>query len=163
MNPIYNYKKKIQYSITKFFPNKKKLITNNKRKIQSSITKFFPNKNDLITVKIDSNQSNGEAEGSKSAESSPCLRLSRRRSSKSEINPARKYRTIKGPAKKLNVIGSDVGVKAAANKVIENTQMRQGLRIVDPLKKPIKLKVSRNTGSSKARPKSKIILNTKSR
>ena len=56
-----------------------------------------------------------------------------------------------------------MGVKAAANKVIENTQMRQGLRIVDPLKKPIKLKVRRKTGSSKAKPKSKIILKTKSR
>ena len=70
---------------------------------------------------------------------------------------------IKGPARKLMVIGSDVGVKAAAAKVIEKTQIRQGLKIVDPRKKPIKLKVNRNTGNSKANPKSKIILSTKSK
>jgi hypothetical protein len=57
MNTKPNNKRKIQYSITKFFPNKV-LKPNNKRKIQSSITKFFTNKKDLINTKIDSNQSN---------------------------------------------------------------------------------------------------------
>ena len=60
------------------------------------------------------------------------------------------------------VIGSEVGVKAAADKVIEKTQIRQGFKIVEPRKKPIKLKVNRNTGSSKAKPKSRIILSTNS-
>ena len=60
-------------------------------------------------------------------------------------------------------LGSDVGVRAAAAKVIEKTQIRQGLKIVDPRRKPIKLKVSRNTGNSKAKPNRRIILNTKSK
>ena len=61
------------------------------------------------------------------------------------------------------VIGSEVGVSAAAPSVIEKTQIRHGLRIVEPRKKPIKLNVSRNTGSSKAKPNKRIIRRTKSK
>ena len=61
------------------------------------------------------------------------------------------------------VNGSGVGVNAAVNKTMEKTQIRHGLKIVEPLRKPMRLKLIRNTGSSKAKPKIKIILNTKSK
>ena len=60
-------------------------------------------------------------------------------------------------------MGSDVGVKAAADSVIEKTQIRHGFKIVEPRKKPIKLKVKRKTGNSKAKPNKRIIRSTKSK
>jgi hypothetical protein len=61
------------------------------------------------------------------------------------------------------VNGSGVGVKAAVNKTMEKTQIRQGLKIVVPLRNPIKFKLIRKTGSSNANPNNRMILKTKSR
>jgi hypothetical protein len=70
---------------------------------------------------------------------------------------------MSGTARNAIVNGSAVGVNAAVNNTIENTQMRHGFKIVCPRRKPIKLRLIKNTGNSKATPKSKIILKTKSR
>jgi hypothetical protein len=74
-----------------------------------------------------------------------------------------KYKTMIGRASKSIVKGSAVGVKAAEKTNIPKTHILHGRRIVVPRKKPIKLNVKRKTGSSNAKPKSRIIRKTKSR
>lgn len=61
------------------------------------------------------------------------------------------------------VNGSAVGVKAAEKRKIPKIQIRQGRRIVLPLKKPMRLKVKRKTGNSNARPNKRMIRKTKSK
>ena len=61
------------------------------------------------------------------------------------------------------MIGSGVGVNAAVNRNIRNTAKRQGLSNERPLTRPNMFKESRNNGRTKAIPKSKINLKTKSR
>jgi hypothetical protein len=89
--------------------------------------------------------------------------LSRARSTRRAMKPAIKYKTMIGNARRSIVNGSAVGVNAAEKTKIPNTQILHGLKIVAPRKKPIRLNVRRNTGSSNAKPKSKIIRRTKSR
>jgi hypothetical protein len=49
-----------------------------------------------------------------------------------------------------------VGEKAATTRKIPKTQTRQGLRIVVPRRKPMRLKVDKKIGSAKARPTRRI-------
>jgi hypothetical protein len=74
-----------------------------------------------------------------------------------------KYKTMMGIASRSIVNGSAVGVKAAEKRKIPKIQIRQGRRIVLPLKKPMRLKVKRKTGNSNARPNKRMIRKTKSK
>jgi hypothetical protein len=77
--------------------------------------------------------------------------------------PDAKYNAISGTARNAIVKGSAVGVNAATKRTIEKTHMRHGFKMVCPLKKPIRFKLIKKTGSSKASPKRSIIRRTKSR
>lgn len=63
---------------------------------------------------------------------------------------------MRGTARNPIVNGSAVGVNAATNKTMENTQIRHGFKIVWPRKKPIRFKLIKKTGSSKAKPKEEL-------
>jgi len=78
--------------------------------------------------------------------------LSRRLSTNNAIPPAMKYNAISGIASNIIVNGSAVGVNAAVKRTMEKTQARQGFKIVSPRKKPMRLKVTKKTGSSNASP-----------
>ena len=66
-------------------------------------------------------------------------------------------------ASRVIVIGSGVGVKIAVNKKQRKTAVRQGFNIALPDKTPNRLSATKNNGKTKAIPKIKISLNTKSR
>ena len=68
-----------------------------------------------------------------------------------------------GIASKVIVTGSGVGVNAAVKRNIAKIANRQGLRIAAPDRKPTKFSSKRKTGRTKAMPKSRINLRTKSR
>jgi hypothetical protein len=95
--------------------------------------------------------------------STAALLLSRLLSTKTAIPPAMKYRRHRGTAKSNIVKGSAVGVNAAVNSTIEKIHILHGRNIVSPRKKPMRLKVTKKIGSSKAKPKIKIIRMTKSK
>ena len=61
-----------------------------------------------------------------------------------------------GTANSSIVNGSLVGTKVAEKTVIANTAIRHGLIIARPESIPTTLRATRNTGSSKANPKSTI-------
>jgi hypothetical protein len=70
---------------------------------------------------------------------------------------------MSGTASAIIDKGSALGVKPATKSTMQKTQIRQGRKIALPLRKPIKLKVIKKTGSSKAIPNNSIALITKSR
>jgi hypothetical protein len=70
---------------------------------------------------------------------------------------------INGIARRIIESGSALGENPATKRTMQKTQILHGLRIATPLRKPIKLKVTRKTGSSKAKPKTRIVRITKSK
>ena len=66
-------------------------------------------------------------------------------------------------ARSVIVIGSGVGVKVAVNRKHRNIARRHGFKIALPEITPNKLSATKNNGNTKAMPKIKMSLNTKSK